>query len=105
MSDIEDANVVHTDTESENKQESEHEIDEVRMGRMSHESYLRFGVNIEITFLELKTVSKASPPNLGEEARPRVGAVVERTAKWGGRTSDGTPASFGGILFFFYFHE
>ena len=51
MSDIEDANVVHTDTESENEQESEHEIDEVRMGRMSHESYLRFGINIEITFL------------------------------------------------------
>lgn len=37
MSEIEDANVVHTDTESENEHESEHEseqeIDEVRFIR------------------------------------------------------------------------
>ena len=44
MSDIEDANVVHTDTESENEQESEHEIDEVRMGRLSHEYCYRLKI-------------------------------------------------------------
>jgi len=60
MSEIEDANVVHTDTESENEHESEHEseqeIDEVRFirttptGCVSREYDCRFNTKMKYHF-------------------------------------------------------
>ena len=64
MSEIEDANVVHTDTESENEHESEHESEQENK---AYEDHLHAGVLQKMTIMSWsrsdlpETVSMLSP--------------------------------------------